>query len=204
MTRLARFGIAALVGLALTSDGFAQGRGFGGFGGAGGAGGYRPSVNIGPSGINVGPSYGSGYTNPGYYNPGYNQGYYGPGAYNPNGYYPNNNYYQRNYPSTYATTPSTTYVPGQAVATAPTPTPQDRAVMNVQVPANAKLFFGDREATGQSGPTRQFVSPPLEAGHAYQYQLRAQWTENGQTVDRTRSVTIHPGDRVTVDFMQGS
>lgn len=209
-SNLLRFAAPAMVAVGLllttTGDAHAQRRGINfNVPGISGPGGAPANVNIGPSGINVGPSYAPGttYPNTGYpsgYN--YNQsGYYGPGYYGPNGYYQNG--YYRSYP------PGTTYPQGTTITTtapalAPAPTQQDRAVMNVRLPANARLFIGDNEAANQSGSNRQFVTPPLEAGHAYQYHMKAQWTENGQTVERTRDVSFQAGDRITVDFMQGS
>jgi uncharacterized protein (TIGR03000 family) len=218
LLRLAAPGAAALLlVLGTTGDAQAQRRGFsiplpGTSGPSGPA-----NLNVGPSGINVGPSTnlvpgttapGALYGPNGYYPNGYYQnGVYYPNAYNqsgyyPNGYYPNgynqNAYYPNGYTRGYPSANSTT-------APSVAPAPQDRAVMNIVLPANARLWIGETQAASQTGSSRQFISPPLESGHAYQYDMKAQWTDNsGQTVERRRAVTIHPGDRVTVDFMQGS
>jgi len=79
----------------------------------------------------------------------------------------------------------------------------DTALLRVNLPADAKLFFGTTEATLQSGSMRLFRSPSLDPGSNYQYELRARWTENGRTVERTRTVPIHANDVVNVDFMRG-
>jgi uncharacterized protein (TIGR03000 family) len=73
------------------------------------------------------------------------------------------------------------------------------ATMNVHVPANAEIWF-EGTKTGQSGDLRTFVSPPLESGRGFSYEVRARWTENGKEVDQTRKVSVHAGERVNVDF----
>jgi uncharacterized protein (TIGR03000 family) len=73
------------------------------------------------------------------------------------------------------------------------------ATMNVRVPADAEIWF-EGSKTGQIGPTRTFVSPPLEPGRGFTYEVRARWTQNGKDVDQTRQVHVHAGDNVDVKF----
>jgi uncharacterized protein (TIGR03000 family) len=73
------------------------------------------------------------------------------------------------------------------------------ATMNVRVPADAEIWF-EGSKTGQSGTTRTFVSPPLESGRGFTYEVRAHWTENGKEVDQTRQVHVRAGEKVDVDF----
>jgi uncharacterized protein (TIGR03000 family) len=76
----------------------------------------------------------------------------------------------------------------------------NRAVaIAVSVPADAEIWFDDAKTT-QSGALRQFVSPPLTAGPAYFYELKARWTEDGKEVTRGRRVTVHAGDVIHVSF----
>ena len=77
------------------------------------------------------------------------------------------------------------------------------AMLKVHLPADAKLYFGTTESTGPSGSMRLFRSPSLDPGSNYQYYLRARWTENGNTVERTRNVPVHANDVVNVDFTHG-
>ena len=65
--------------------------------------------------------------------------------------------------------------------------------------ADAQVFFNG-VLTQQQGTERAFVSPPLAPGKSYQYQIEARWTENGQTVDQTRSVPVTAGQAAVVDF----
>jgi uncharacterized protein (TIGR03000 family) len=78
--------------------------------------------------------------------------------------------------------------------------PAATALVRVRVPADAELFIAEG-ATAQRGEWREFVTPPLEGGRNLQYELRARWRTNGREVERRKFVDVHPGDRVTVDFL---
>lgn len=133
------------------------------------------------------PYYGYGYSYP-YYGGGFRRfrrGYYG--GYG--GYYPYSGGYY--YPLSYTT--SSTYPVSTAPAT------DSRARVTVQVPSGANVSF-DGVAMQQQGSVREFVSPPLEPGYNYHYNIQATWKENGQTVSHSRSVTVQANEHVQVDF----
>jgi uncharacterized protein (TIGR03000 family) len=71
--------------------------------------------------------------------------------------------------------------------------------MRVLLPSDAQLWVEDA-ATHLTGPVRYFNSPGLSPDREYVYHFRAQWQQSGRTVSRERQVTIHAGDRITVDF----
>jgi uncharacterized protein (TIGR03000 family) len=73
------------------------------------------------------------------------------------------------------------------------------ATMNVRVPADAVIWF-EGSKTGQRGATRTFVSPPLERGQGFTYEIRARWTKDGKEVEQTRRVRVRAGEYVDVDF----
>ena len=73
------------------------------------------------------------------------------------------------------------------------------ARVEVRLPADAQLWF-DGRGTAQTGETRSFRTPRLEAGQDYVYDVRAEWDADGRPVDATRKVTVHAGDRVVVDL----
>jgi uncharacterized protein (TIGR03000 family) len=80
--------------------------------------------------------------------------------------------------------------------------PQDgMAHLMVRVPADAQLSF-DGTPTQQTGPQREFVSPTLTPGQDYTYEIKARWTEDGKTVDRTRTVHVRANDWISVDMTQ--
>jgi uncharacterized protein (TIGR03000 family) len=73
------------------------------------------------------------------------------------------------------------------------------ATMNVRVPADAVIWF-EGSKTGQRGASRTFVSPPLEKGQGFTYEIRARWTKDGKEVEQTRTVRVRAGENVDVDF----
>jgi uncharacterized protein (TIGR03000 family) len=126
------------------------------------------------------PYYGYGYGYfPWYRYPGYYSDYgydYAPGYYNYQSAYPPADY-------TYDAPPDNTRV--TAMVRMPSP--------------DAQLWVEGQEMDSGGSSRRQFVSPPLEDGR-YTYNFEARWQENGRTRDEKRSVSVHPGDRITVDF----
>ena len=62
----------------------------------------------------------------------------------------------------------------------PTPAAQAEAVLTVIVPPDAQVFF-DGAPTTQVGSERRFVSPLLEVGTKYSYDIRP---AGGKTADR--------------------
>jgi uncharacterized protein (TIGR03000 family) len=79
----------------------------------------------------------------------------------------------------------------------PSAATSDKVLVNVTVPANAKVTFQGANTT-QTGTYRRFVSPLIAAGYQYAYEIQAVWTENGREVRQTRSIPVQPGDVVNV------
>ncbi len=73
------------------------------------------------------------------------------------------------------------------------------ARIEVKVPADAKVWFNSLETT-TTGTTRLFESPPLQPGHKYAYEFKAQWNENGKTVSKTRQIDVFAGAKLQVEF----
>ncbi len=73
--------------------------------------------------------------------------------------------------------------------------------IRIALPADAEVRF-DGDKTTQTGAHRAYVSPPLQPGHEYSYEVKAQWKENGREVTRDRRITVHAGDVVNVSFME--
>jgi peptidyl-prolyl cis-trans isomerase A (cyclophilin A) len=76
------------------------------------------------------------------------------------------------------------------------------AGLRVWLPENATLLV-DGQPTKQTGDQRVFYSPPVAAGKRYTYNLKACWDENGQTVERERTVAVAAGRLTDVSFFQG-
>ena len=81
------------------------------------------------------------------------------------------------------------------------PVADNRAHIRIALPADAEVRF-DGDKTSQTGADRRFVSPPLQPGHEYGYEVTAQWKENGHEVTRDRRITVHAGDVVNVSFVE--
>jgi uncharacterized protein (TIGR03000 family) len=185
----------------------AQRRGWDGYRGGGWGGGYYGGWGRGWDGgwgrwggLGIGLGYWPGYYGYyGSYSPSY--GYY---SYSPSywgGYYPSYSYVPSYYDSGY---PSMTYVPESGSysygATQPMTSDPNRASVDIRVPkADAEVFF-EGSKTSQTGTDRAFISPPLQPGSNYTYEVQARWFENGKEVTRTRRVPVRAGERVTVDF----
>jgi uncharacterized protein (TIGR03000 family) len=74
------------------------------------------------------------------------------------------------------------------------------AHIQIQVPPDAEIWF-DGTPTKRTGQLREFVSPPLKPGTNHGYDIRARWMQDGRPVELTRSIPIHAGDRVSLNFL---
>jgi uncharacterized protein (TIGR03000 family) len=74
------------------------------------------------------------------------------------------------------------------------------ARVNVRVPDPGARVWIEGQLTQQRGERREFVSPALEPGSGYRYEVRARWTENGRDVEQTRSVAVRANGVANVDF----
>ena len=71
--------------------------------------------------------------------------------------------------------------------------PANAALLEMQVPANAEVWFSG-EKTAQRGADRAFVTPELDQGRRYAYQIKVRWTDkDGKTVEREKKVPVRPG-----------
>lgn len=85
----------------------------------------------------------------------------------------------------------------------PAPKPQASApaassvTLVVNVPAQAVLTI-DGAPTRAASTQRTFVSPPLEPGYVYHYNLKIEMVRDGQTVSASKRVEVRPGERTEV------
>lgn len=87
-----------------------------------------------------------------------------------------------------------------------TPPPQalsDRAKITVKVPDGATLFV-DAKKNARTDTVREFTTPALKKGELYTYQLRIEWSRNGQPESEERKVQFMAGEMHTVDFTLNS
>jgi len=173
------------------------GGGYGRYGGLGYGSGYYGGYPYFGSGLGIG--YGRGYGGYGYGLGNYGYGGYGSSYGYPSYYYSSPTYYSA--PATVVVPSTTTY---QSLYPATTAVAANSASIDVRVPNDARVFFDNQEMAQNVGTMRHFTSPPLEPGSDYQYTVRAMWMQNGQMVQQVRSVVIHAGDHVTVDFLSAT
>jgi uncharacterized protein (TIGR03000 family) len=95
---------------------------------------------------------------------------------------------------------------------APGPAPKPMGMANpnaativVTGAKDAKVLIGGLVSAGND-ETRTMVSPSLDAGEVYHYDLTAEVVRDGQTVRLTQAVTVKPGEttEVKLDFAAGS
>lgn len=79
------------------------------------------------------------------------------------------------------------------------PVKDEVAYVVVKVPADAELWF-DGKKTKATGTFRTFVTPKLETGRRYTYEVRARWREGDQEITRTRTARVEAGGEDEVDF----
>jgi uncharacterized protein (TIGR03000 family) len=74
------------------------------------------------------------------------------------------------------------------------------AALDIYVPnKDAELWFNGVK-TQQAGQKRSFVTPELQPGKVYNYDIRAKWMEDGQEYDQTRNVSVRSGAQVVFAF----
>ncbi|HZT80678.1 MAG TPA: TIGR03000 domain-containing protein [Gemmataceae bacterium] len=119
-------------------------------------------------------------------------------------YYPNQQYAAYYRPgTTYYTGPTHVPVPPPPPAAflSPPAAPQGlHATLDVELPDPDAVVWIDGHRTKQAGTQRQYVSPPLQAGQSYRYEVRAEWTAGGRKVEQTQTVTVRAGEQVSLFF----
>ncbi|HZT82359.1 MAG TPA: TIGR03000 domain-containing protein [Gemmataceae bacterium] len=74
------------------------------------------------------------------------------------------------------------------------------AVVLVRLPLpTAEVYINDQKVGGR-GPTRRYVTPPLDKAKTYHYDVTVRWIQDGRFVSQTKRVPIRAGARETVDF----
>ena len=79
--------------------------------------------------------------------------------------------------------------------------PAAPATIAVAVPADATITI-DGHLTKETGADRLFVTPPLQPGKTFHYEIAARWMANGLPVERVRTVEVSSGATIRVDFLR--
>ena len=75
--------------------------------------------------------------------------------------------------------------------------PNDAVLIKLRVPADAEIWFSG-EKTKSTGADRSFVTPSLESGRRFAYDIRVRWMENGKPIEKVEKVRVHAGDRLNL------
>jgi uncharacterized protein (TIGR03000 family) len=73
------------------------------------------------------------------------------------------------------------------------------AAIRVSVPADALVFVNDRPTTS-TGAERNYVSRGLASGRTYAYQLRVEFTRDGEKVVENKVVRLQAGQAIDLSF----
>jgi len=162
---------------------------------------YGPGLGFGGLGL-FGMGYGLGYGLGGYGLGGYGLGGYGLGGYG---------MYSPYYGGTTAVPPAGVMAPPAAGAAggvvAPgqaqqqtQPPPDNAAHLQLVVPQNAEVLFNG-DATTQTGPIREFVSPPLTPNKSFDYTITVRYLDsNGKSIADRRVIHVRANDWFRIDF----
>jgi len=84
-------------------------------------------------------------------------------------------------------------------AAAQTQPAEQSIAIRLLVPAGAQVEF-DGSKTTMTGPSRQYVSPPVPVGREYTYTLKVALVRDGRTITESQRVLLTPGQEARVDF----
>src|SRR5262245_34210053 len=73
------------------------------------------------------------------------------------------------------------------------------ARLSIEVPDGAKLFIDDQLMKSNTA-LRQFVTPRLEGGRSYYYEVRVEATVNGKPASETQKIIVRAGDDIRATF----
>jgi uncharacterized protein (TIGR03000 family) len=139
---------------------------------------------------------------PGFYGYGLGRGFYGYGPsypYGSPGFLANSTGYPASVVSGYYSPPQAAGASAAGPADYGTAPADNSAHIRVEVPANAEVWV-EGYKTSQTGPVRDFISPPLDPKKKCFYTIRARWTEEGRAVEQTREVNVRANAWAKVDF----
>ncbi len=78
--------------------------------------------------------------------------------------------------------------------------PDTTATLEVKVPTLDTEIWFQGVKMQQIGTTREFVSPGLEPGYNYSYDIRIRWQDRSGVHESSRTVRVQAGQRIRVDF----
>jgi uncharacterized protein (TIGR03000 family) len=89
---------------------------------------------------------------------------------------------------------------GQSALYTPPQSTPGVALLDVNVPDEAEVYIQGTKMK-QQGPERRYVSPTLEPGRVYTYNVKALWYDNGEDVKVERQILVRAGDQKSITFL---
>jgi uncharacterized protein (TIGR03000 family) len=81
--------------------------------------------------------------------------------------------------------------------------PADAALLEVAVPAEARVFVNGNQTTSTGG-LRRYLSRGLAAGRRYEFVVRIAVDRDGKTAEQTKVVSLTAGERTSVSFVDAA
>jgi len=95
--------------------------------------------------------------------------------------------------------------PALPMLPAPTPvtgTNANVATIVINAPHGADVWVQGVKLA-ETGPSRRYVSPPLDPGQDYRYDVRVSWWRDGREVSTSQALYVRAGDHKSVTFLGG-
>lgn len=80
------------------------------------------------------------------------------------------------------------------------PLPKDRGAIHIKLPNPSATITFDGEPILGRGPDRLILTPSIQAGKPFRFQVQATWTENGQSITQLREGTVTAGKYALANF----
>jgi uncharacterized protein (TIGR03000 family) len=91
------------------------------------------------------------------------------------------------------------YMTQNVVPTVTAPVNSGVAYLNINVPADAKLYLQDQLMTVE-GAQRRFVTPEIRSGETHLYTVKAEIVRDGKTLTKTAQTTVTLGQEAVVSI----
>jgi uncharacterized protein (TIGR03000 family) len=83
------------------------------------------------------------------------------------------------------------------------PVSENKALLHVSLPADAELWLNGKRMS-RTGAERDFVTPKLQEGETYAYEIKAHWTKDGRPQEETIEVKVHANKTTNVRVGESS
>jgi uncharacterized protein (TIGR03000 family) len=81
--------------------------------------------------------------------------------------------------------------------------PPDAGAIKIALPEESAKVSMDGEVVSSAGLTRYFVTPCLDNGKKTSYEIKIEWTQNGERRTKEQKVNVAAGKIAVVDFTKG-